>query len=117
MSFACREAPGPADLLDGLDRQGGDAVAADARAAQLLGGGRGAAAAARQDGRHLRPGALAQLREGREVAAATDIDQLPTRKRNLKPQDEQLVAEILVHAKTTTTERRKTPEIFSDTCH
>ena len=112
-SFAYREAPGPADLLDGLDRQGGDAVAADAREAQLLGRGRGAAAAARQDGRPHRAGALAQLKE----VPTTDIDdELPTRKRNLKPQDEQLVADTLVHAKATT-ERRKNPEIFSDTCH
>ena len=57
--------------MDGLDGQGSDAVAADARAAQLLGGGRGAAAAARQDdaaGGHGRLGPLvarSQLKECR----------------------------------------------------
>ena len=48
--------------MDGLDGQGSDPLAADARAAQLLGGGRRAAAAARSnaDGRRLGLGPVAR---------------------------------------------------------
>ena len=58
--------------MDGLDGQGGDALAADAGAPQLLGGGRGAAAAARQ-GRPLVAGSQLMNEETRLFDVRTMI--------------------------------------------
>ena len=119
-NLVLREAPGSRDLVDGLDGQGGDALAADARAAQLLGGGRGAAALARQDADNgLRRPQRCQLKD----ETVPTVNGLRS-KRYLKPQDEQLVVEeIIAHMqkkKEDGTTHRSTPnqpKLFSYTCH
>ena len=91
-NLVLREAPGSRDLVDGLDGQGGDALAADARAAQLLGGGRGAAALARQDADNgLRRLQRCHLKD----ETVPTVNGLRS-KRYLKPQDEQLVVEEII---------------------
>ena len=62
--------------MDGLDGQGGDALAADAGAPQLLGGGRGSAAAARQ-GRPVVAGSQLMKRRDKTVRCAdNDLNEL-----------------------------------------